>query len=97
MTKPDAEAEKSMCFSSLKFLLMFFPSEEYRRDISIDKCSAASVELLEQKGTERNRTKRTRLHQSVDVKFSLKIFNLTFTLQLCQPCRNAQRKPWTRC
>ena len=33
---PDAEAEKSMCLCSLKFPLMFFPSEEYRRDISLD-------------------------------------------------------------
>ena len=41
----DVEAEKSMCFCSLKFPL-FFPSEQYRRDISLDKCSAVSVELL---------------------------------------------------
>ena len=53
MTRPDAEVEKSMCFSSLN-LVLFFPSEEYRRDISLDKCSAASVELLERKGTERS-------------------------------------------
>ena len=42
---PDVEAEKSMCLSSLKLSLVF-PSEEYRRDISLDECSAASMELL---------------------------------------------------
>ena len=42
---PDVELEKSMCLDSLKFLL-FFPSEGYRGDISLNECSAVSVELL---------------------------------------------------
>ena len=42
---PDVEVEKSICLGSLKIRL-FFPSEEYRRDISLGECSAVSVELL---------------------------------------------------
>ena len=45
MTKPRCGSRKSVCFGALKFPL-FFPSEEQRRDISLDKCSATSVELL---------------------------------------------------
>ena len=42
---PDVEGEKPICLGSLK-LPLFFPSEEYRQDISLDECSVASVELL---------------------------------------------------
>ena len=35
-----------MCHCSLKFPVMFFPLEEYRRDMSLDEWSMVSVELL---------------------------------------------------
>ena len=35
-----------MCLDSLKIPLIFFPSAEYCGEISLEECSAASVELL---------------------------------------------------